>query len=134
MTDPKTPDVQPSQLLESIVKAMKNYHMKNQSPADPEGDFMLVDCLTPEWEKTIKIGEDELQNLAEHIYDNLILPEDARTPAEPSITIRELRELCEGMKNPPFHSIGSIRVWDEKDKIHNAALDALLEAAGKGRV
>lgn len=56
-----------------IRKALGNYTMIHQICADdPSRSLELVDVVTPSWENSIKVGEDELDRLAEHVCGYLI--------------------------------------------------------------
>ena len=59
---------------------------------------------------------------------------DDNSPAEPSITLRELKALVEGMKRKlPTGNEIELGIADNSAYTHNAALTDLYEAAEKGR-
>lgn len=58
-------------LYQKIRRALDTYHFINQSPKDPEQDFGLVDALTPQDDRTIERGIEELDNLADYIFGEI---------------------------------------------------------------
>ncbi len=62
------PDEKEVLLHKAITTALRSYNIVNQNPLDENGELKLSDLLTPAWEKTIKVGEEELEFLADHIF------------------------------------------------------------------